>query len=93
MEDTSGYEVVEETGYGSTSPGYTDPISSFVNMVGFIIILVLIIILVAMMMLGKGFGCVTSTVTGGTKEKFELPKLGPQPCPEHDERCAHFPAI
>jgi hypothetical protein len=91
MEDTSEYETVEETGYGT---GYTDPISSFVNMVGFIIILVLIIILVAMMMIGKGFGWVTDAATGGAKkEKFELPKLGPQPCPEHDERCAHFPAI
>jgi len=101
MEDTTGtettapeYETVEDTGYGATTYRSTDPISSFINLVGFIIILGLIIILVVVLMIGKGFGLVTDAATGGAKkEGFELPKSGPRPCPGYDERCAHFPAL
>jgi hypothetical protein len=99
MEDTSGYdaseyETVEDPGYGTTTYAATDPISSFINLVGFIIILGLIIILVVVLMIGKGFGLVTDAASGAIKkEGFTMPTIGPQPCAEYDERCADFPAI
>jgi hypothetical protein len=90
--DTSGY--TDGTGYESTSRGYTDPISSFFGGIFFIIILVLLLIFVVIFMFYRGVSWVGSTVTGGArKEGFEMPKTGPQPCPEHDERCAHFPSL
>jgi hypothetical protein len=99
MEDTSGYdaseyETVEDPGYGATTYRSTDPISSFINLVGFIIILGLIIILVVVLMIGKGFGLVTDAATGAVKkEGFQMPTSGPRPRAEYDARCADFPAI
>ena len=84
MDETTGYDTMP---VGDAS--YSDPISSIFGLFGFIIILGLVIILIAMIMLGNGIGWIAKTVTGQNKEKFE----GPQPCPEHDYRCAHFPAI
>lgn len=92
MEETTDYTTTDDTGYSSS--GVSDPISSIFGTIGFIVILILIIILVAMLMIGKGVGWIATTATGQKKkEGFEMPKVGPQPCPEHDERCAHFPAL
>jgi len=91
-----GFGTAADTTYDDSSTGsrgYSDPISSLFGGFFFIIILILIIILVAMFMLGKGVGWLATTATGGGKEKFELPETGPSPCPGHDERCAHFPAL
>ena len=90
--DTTGY--TDDTGYESTSRGYTNPISSFFGGIFFIIILVLIIIFLVILVLYRGASGIGSTVPGGArKEGFEMPKSGPQPCAEYDERCADFPAI
>ena len=75
-----------------TTYRYTDPISSFFGGIFFIIIFALIIIFMVILMVYRGFSWFGDRVTG-TKEGFEVAKPGPQPCPEHDERCADFPAI
>ena len=95
MEDTSGYDMTEYETVEDGSTGYrTDPISSFFGGIFFIIILVLLLIFVVIFMFYRGVSWVGSTVTGGArKEGFEMPKSGPQPCAEYDERCADFPAL
>lgn len=95
MEDTSSYDTTEYETVGDGSTGYSsDPISNFFGGIFFIIILVLVLIFVVIFMFYRGVSWVGTTVTGGArKEGFEMPKIGPQPCPEHDARCAHFPAI
>lgn len=83
--------MADTSDYASTSYGYTDPISSFFNGIIFIIIFALVIIFIVILMIYRGASWFGSAVTGGaTKERFDL---GPRPCAEHDECCAHFPAI
>lgn len=90
MEDTTESETIEDGSTGTTS----DPISNFFGGIFFIIILVLVLIFVVIFMFYRGVSWMGSTVTGGAKkEGFEMPKTGPRPCAEHDERCADFPAL